>query len=271
LSIAECSNLRFDLDMLQGLPSLKNLDLDCDHNPYFTGNLRSLRVLKDTLEKVVIVGCFKIRGNFMDLADFPRLHQLCLRGTKVTGHIRDIGESDFPVLEESLALPDTVHGGEWYKFQHISEVPNFMYTMHVLLQRTPSLFSDYVVSRAFYWRRSKNSPDVYDFDDTSGCPFPPFDLQIIQAGSRLGWSWCAYGDVVGYRYSWRERYESETFLCEINWLGPEPSRESDDYEAYIEALQRIEGELNTDFYRGYYEPPNEEEYRRLCLSEESLP
>jgi len=131
LSIAECSNLRFDLDMLQGLPSLKNLDLDCDHNPYFTGNLRSLRVLKDTLEKVVIVGCFKIRGNFMDLADFPRLHQLCLRGTKVTGHIRDIGESDFPVLEESFALPDTVHGGEWYKFQRISEVPSFMHTMHL--------------------------------------------------------------------------------------------------------------------------------------------
>ena len=128
--------------MLHGMHSLTDLDLDCDNNPDLTGNLRSLRVLKDTLEKVVMVYCLKIRGDFMDLTDFPHLEELCLRGTKVTGHIRDIGESDFPALEESLALPDTVHGGQWYKFQRISEVPSFMHTMHVLLKRIPSLFSD---------------------------------------------------------------------------------------------------------------------------------
>ena len=37
--------------------------------------------------------------------------------------------------------------------------------------------------------------------------------------------------------------------CEINWLDPEPSRESDDYEAYMEELQRIP--RRSDFYRGY--------------------
>ena len=38
--------------------------------------------------------------------------------------------------------------------------------------------------------------------------------------------------------------------CEVNWLDPEPERESDDYAKYIEELQVIQ--------RG-----SEEEYRRL--------
>jgi hypothetical protein len=52
--------------------------------------------------------------------------------------------------------------------------------------------------------------------------------------------------------------------CEINWLDPEPSSESSDYEIYIEELQHIDIERHINFYRGYHQPPTEEEYRRLC-------
>eukprot|EP00984_Skeletonema_dohrnii_P036433 scaffold37414_cov255-Skeletonema_dohrnii-CCMP3373.AAC.3 len=187
----------------------------------------------------------------MDLADFPRLKKLDLDGTKVTGDIRDIGEYDFTALE-ILALPYTVHGGVGYEFQSISEVPIFMHTVHLLLQRIPTLFENRSLSGAFSWTLSEGSPDWYDgeIDDWDNyTPFPPFRLQCIQAGVRTGWRWCS----------------DDGHSCEINWLDPEPSSESSDYEAYIEDLQRVEQRI--DFYRGYYEPPNEQQYRRLRLYE----
>eukprot|EP00985_Skeletonema_marinoi_P030288 scaffold31424_cov76-Skeletonema_marinoi.AAC.1 len=229
--------------MSASFPLLKELKMRV--NQHLTGNLRSLRVLNHTLEKVDIMSCHQIEGNFMDLADFPRLTVLNLDHTSVTGDVRDIGEHDFPALE-SVALPRTVHGGIGYKFQRITDVPDFMHTIHILLQRIPTPFREIWLSRAFGWSLSGQSPDWYA--GGIGNP-PPFCLQLIRAGSRLGWRWCTWDG--GH-------------LCEINWLDPEPSSESDDYEAYIEALQRIEGELNTDFYRGYHEPPTEMEYCRLC-------
>ena len=84
--------------MLSGFPLLR--ELDCEHNYRVTGNIRRLRVLKDTLEKVNISVCEGVEGNFMDLADFTNLKDLFLPVTAVTGDIRDIGESDFPSLEE---------------------------------------------------------------------------------------------------------------------------------------------------------------------------
>ena len=53
--------------------------------------------------------------------------------------------------------------------------------------------------------------------------------------------------------------------CEMDWLDPELNEDIDDYDKYLECLQKIEDE--TDFYRGCYEPPTEEEYRLLCHGE----
>ncbi len=100
--------VKFDLEMLAGLPVLKELKLD--YNKYLTGNLNSLRVLKNTLEKVTIERCHNVEGNinslrvlkntletvtidncplvmgnFMDLADFPHLKELNILGTAVIG------------------------------------------------------------------------------------------------------------------------------------------------------------------------------------------
>ena len=104
-------------------PVLKELELM--HNPQLTCNLSSLRTLKDTLEKVTIVGYHEVEGNFMDLADLPRLHVLDLSATAVTGDIRDIRIHDFPALEK-ISLPSTVKGGIGYKFQRVSDVSSFM-------------------------------------------------------------------------------------------------------------------------------------------------
>ena len=89
---------------------------------------------------------------------------------------------------------------------------------------------------------------------------PRFSLQIIQAGSRLGWSWCV-------RTSGALGQESRS-LCQINWLDPEPRSDSSDYEAYVDKIQRIQHRIG--FYRGYFQPPTAEEYRRLCRGPASI-
>jgi hypothetical protein len=49
-----------------------------------------------------------------------------------------------------------------------------------------------------------------------------------------------------------------------DWLDPEPANESSDYEQYIlEELQEIEQRVDSSIYRGFQQPPTEEEYDRL--------
>ena len=144
LTITSCWHLKWNLEMLAGMPLLK--ELDCQGNISLTGNINSLRELKDAIEKVNIRHCGNIRGNIMDLADFPRLKELDFHFTAVMGDIRDIREHGFEALE-SLSLPRSVHGGTSYEFQLISDVPEFMHTIHLLLQRTPTLFKEQSLSR----------------------------------------------------------------------------------------------------------------------------
>ncbi len=98
LVISNCPYLEWNLMMLVGLPSLK--ELICIDNSSLSGNISSLRVLKGTLERVDIDKCENVEGNFMVLADFPRLRELNLPGTAVSGDIRDINENDFLDLAE---------------------------------------------------------------------------------------------------------------------------------------------------------------------------
>eukprot|EP00986_Skeletonema_menzelii_P002428 scaffold654_cov148-Skeletonema_menzelii.AAC.4 len=128
---------QWDLEMLSALPLLE--ELQCRTNSQLTGNLISLRSLKRTLTKVIIEECIEVEGDLMVLADFPRLKELNLFETFVEGDIRDIREHDFPALE-SLSLPWTVHGGIGYNLRRVSDATSFMQALHLLLQRTPTLF-----------------------------------------------------------------------------------------------------------------------------------
>eukprot|EP00985_Skeletonema_marinoi_P017196 scaffold9363_cov75-Skeletonema_marinoi.AAC.3 len=236
-----CYYLKWNLEMLAGLPLLK--ELFCHNNPFLTGNINSLRVLKDTLAVVHISLSRHVQSNFMDLADFPGLKELNLMGTSVTGDIRDIGEGDFRTLE-SLNLPDGVYGGRGHEFQHISDVPGVMNILYSLRKKRPRL-----LLTDWYGKLSEDSPDWYGLDDEfdeyyseSGLPSPPLYVRLVAAGSRVGYRW--------------ETGDGE-HPCEVNWLDPEPDRESSDYEKYIEQLRKIERQV---VYRGFHEPPSEEAF-----------
>jgi hypothetical protein len=246
LSITDCTNLKWDLEMLADLPSLKELYVT--YNADLTGNINSLRVLKDTFEKVMIANCRRVDGNLMDLADFPHLKMLNLSYTSVTGDVRDIGEQDFSILE-SLALPYGVYGCTGFEFQRISDVFDFMNIIYRLIKKRASTLFEGV-----YWKLSKESPDWYVWSDEKRNPEPPLEVQFARAGSRLGWRWENESSYHGPGYC---------FPCEVNWLDPEPEKDSVDYEQYVrELLQCIQKQ--TVFYKGYHQPPTEEEYNRLC-------
>ncbi len=248
LIIMHCPSLKWDLEMLAGLPSLKKLH--CPSNN-LTGNISSLRVLKGSLEKVDLPGCHNVEGNFMDLADFPYLKKLDLDLTDVTGDIRDIGENDFSSLEylswmPCLNLPRKVYGGRGYQFQRISDVPDLIRSLYRLKKQRPVLLNMYdcLPEYAWYGMLSGDSPDLYE-GEFHGDDTPPFYIRFVQAGCRVGYQW----------------YTNLGDTCEVNWLDPEPDRESSDYEKYNEDLQEIDGKVK--LYKGFHQPPSEEEYRRL--------
>ncbi len=262
-----CHNyIKWDLKVLQRLPMLK--ELACCTNEAMSGNINSLRVLKDTLETIDIANCRKVVGNFMDLADFPRLKKLDLRGTAVTGDIRDVGANDFKILAE-LYLPQTVYGGTRYAFGSIAEVTDFMSRIIY------PLANRFAVSTS--WKLSEESPDWYDDPNEvheerhrkdHQIP-PPFVCELITLwGTRMGWRWrCDFPS--HDRIFYTEDGGIHNYLddvnvfetCEINWLEPEPDRESSDYEEYYYQLRSLPEKIS--FFSGYHNPPTEDEYNQL--------
>mmetsp|Transcript_2068 Transcript_2068/g.3289 ORF Transcript_2068/g.3289 Transcript_2068/m.3289 type:complete len:401 (+) Transcript_2068:130-1332(+) len=241
LSLNGLDWLKLDLEVLERLLLL--IELHLHDIRLLTGNINSVRVLKDTLESIDISFCPDIEGNFMDLADFPRLNELILRQTSVTGDIRDIGERDFLALEV-LTLPKGVYGGSGREFQLISDVPDVMNTLYSFRKQRPCLWL-----KDWYGELSEDSPDWYDGFDGVDIFDPcsiPFEVRLVAAGSRIG-------------YRWESR---DDHPCEAIWLEPEPDLDSSDsdYDEYIEELEEIERQV---VYRGFQQPPTEEEYGRL--------
>ena len=243
--------------MLASLPVLK--DLICVHNSSLTGSIHSLKVLKDTLETLVLVECESVEGNLMDLADFPHLEELNLQGTAVTGDIRDISNNDFPALEK-LHLPACVYGGSGHEIERISDAPDLVRAVYHLKKQRPAL------SMLKNWQGmlSDDSPDVYTYmgeiEDWNDFIPPPLFIRFVEAGSRIGYRW-----VTRERSEWiddeEEGVDKDYNPCEVNWLDPEPDGESLDYTKYIQDLERIN--LQVKLYKGFHEPPTEEEYTRL--------
>ena len=243
LVISGCSHAKFDLEMLSRTPLLKELRIDHRTSSFITGNIGSLRVLKGTLERVAM-NC-GISGRLMDLADFPHLIELMLGRTVVTGDVRDIGECDFIKLEQVI-LPVTVYGGRGYQFLSVDEVSNFMIGNYQLVKEHPALFLDNV------WCLAEDSPDYYWFH-ALGAPYPPFQFQIARVGSRMGWRW----------------HDGEGNTCDMNWLDPEPRDVAMDITSTTKP-NRVRIRV-ADIYKGYYQPPAEDEYLllRLFLHDES--
>ena len=182
----------------------------------------------------------------MDLADFPYLKKLDLDMTAVTGDIRDISNNDFPALEE-IALPDSVYGGSAQNIERISDAPDLVRAIHHLQKQRPKLS----MLKDWYGELSEDSPDGYDIPHIEAV-FPPFYICFVEVGSRIGYRWRTPGHI-----EWNTAVHS----CEVNWLDPEPDIESPDYTKYIQDLERIN--LQVKLYKGFHEPPTEEEYNRL--------
>lgn len=245
LTVSYCGHLKWDLEMLGGFPLLKELYCSANQGG-MTGNIKSLRVLKNTLEKVGLVSCPQVGGSFMEFAVFPRLMSLTLRQMNtITGDIRDIGENDFPMLQ-TIDLPQSVYGGNRYNIMSISEAGELIASIYSLKKqrhRHLSLFED------FNWYLSKSSTDWY-IDEYE---VYPFSFCLVRAGSRLGWRWERKFDY------------TPDYHFEVNWLDPLPDKKSSEYANFLQALQMIESDMNRyPFFRGFHKPPPEAVYNRLC-------
>jgi len=242
LTISHCGYLKWDLGVLAGFPLLK--EFHCTRSHLLTGNISSLRVLKDTLERLTIAACPQVEGNFMDLADFPQLKSLIIRQMDfITGDIHGMSETSFPKLE-NLILPKNVYGGQEYTIMRISEAKDLIATIFSIKKqphRHPSLFED------FNWYLSESSPDWYQEEF-----WYPFSCCIVRAGSRLGWRW-------------ERKFEyTPDYHFEVNWLDPLPAKGSSEYQSYTEALQDMQSRMDRfPFFKGFHQPPTEEVFNRL--------
>lgn len=215
--------------MLSGLPLLETLE--CSSNDGASGNVESLRLLKSSLRELTISNCTGISGDFMQLADFPELEKVDLRGAaNVRGNVRLINnEIHFPKLQ-ILDLPKVM--------DRINESSDIVRVLYPLAKRG-------CMSRI---QLSENSVDRYekDTDRSSRSPNPPFHLEFVNAGSRIGWRWTSLSE-----------FESQS--CETHWLDPKPPRGTVGYSSAMKKISK-----SVDFYKGCCKPPTEEEYRAMC-------
>ena len=234
--------LQWDLDMLSGLPNLERLL--AAHNYSLTGNIRSMRGLRETLVCFDVYRCNEIEGNLHDLADFPKLEELNLFGTKVAGDIREIGSTDFTAVK-NVQLPSGVYGGDDY-FRRVGDASAVMYARCAWKKRNPSLFTDR------QWSLSIESPDFHTVMNIGdACRIPPYVAEIVQAGPRLGWRWTN---------------SQNSSSCEVNWFDPEPQKGDAGYDDYLRELESIEQEVH--FFRGFSKPPTRDQYQLLIQEAE---
>ncbi|KAL9189339.1 hypothetical protein ACHAXT_011829 [Thalassiosira profunda] len=233
LRIKDCSDLKWDLGMLAGMPRLEVLE-STRVGTALGGNLQDLGVLKSTLREL-IVGSSEIRGDVMDLADFPELTVLDLgRSANVAVDLTMIRATHFPKVEK-LFLP----GG----FDRIANVSSVIGALHSLAKRKtcPCM------------ARVQLSNDSLDRYAGGGWASPPFSLEVVKAGTRLGWRWTNLDD---------HRPDS----CEINWLDSAPVEGTEEYAEYAKGLEEMKESVK--FYTGLFAPPTEAEYRQLCRDAE---
>ncbi len=131
-----------------------------------------------------------------------------------------------------------------YEFQRISDGPNLIRAVYLLSKQRPALKMEL---KYWYSRLSVDSPDWYESLDEDNIPdSPPFRVKFAVAGTRFGYQWQTNGH-------W----------CEVNWLDPEPDRDSSEYTKYIEELRRMQ--RRAKLFKGLNQPPTEEEYNRLLV------
>jgi hypothetical protein len=123
--------------------------------------------------------------------------------------------------------------------QRISDSPDLIRTVYHLKKQRPTL-----KMRGWYGTLSEDSPDFYHNAIDDFFYSPPLYIRFVKAGSRIGYRW--------------DTQMCGRNPCEVNWLDPEPDRESSDYK---KELRQIESQVK--LYRGFHQPPTQEEYTTL--------
>lgn len=238
LDVRRNNEMEWDLESLSGLPNLQKLQ--ANSNLSMTGNLQSLRVLKNTLVSLSVEMCPNVTGNLMVLADFPYLQRIGIRCTNITGDIREIGSNDFVSISE-LFLGDGIYGN--VSFDHIDDVPGIMKAKYNLMKR-PTIFGEHDFDDEMYL--SEDSLQFYHAPEGMP-PNPPFWVKFVYAGRRSGWKFtnCTTGGD-----------------CETEWFEPAPLVTDEGYDKYVKESIRVN--KNVTLFRGFTEPPTHEEYLGLC-------
>lgn len=231
----------WDLKMLSCMPLIEKLTLISSKA---TGSISDLHFLKNTLRELVIVSSPNqsvvddIDGDFMDLADYLVLRKLDLKWAKgIRGDASQIQLTNFPCMQK-LDLP-----GVLLRIDQSSDIIDLFTSF--ARRSSPCIASV---------RLSENSSDRFERDGDEGVPPPPFTLEFVHPGKRLGWRWASQR---------RLRYIRS---CEINWLDEELDTDSDQYHVYQEETKRLNESVH--FYKGIYHLPTEEEYREMCAAHE---
>jgi len=233
LSIFNCNDLIWDLDMLSGLPMLE--ELHCENNAGVSGDIKSLCILKDTLRELTIAKCDGIKGDIMSLACFPNLEDLDASNVDCDS-IRQLDpEKHFSKLE-SLHLPKVL--------ERIDQAQDFVGVLRLLTKRVEYPYMTVGLA--------DDSADRYEGMEYG--PLPPLVVEMVKVGSRIGWRWT--NDLSGY----------EEQSCDINWMDEEPLDGDDGFEEYKEELQELEGYGQGFFNSFTLHPPNEKEYHNICTT-----
>lgn len=235
LRLSNVDGLTLDLGSLSGFPVLE--DLYCSNIRHLRGGIECLRPLQSTLRVVAIKSCPGVNGDFMDLADFPGLETLEIKDAPVGGDVRKLKDRDFPALKH-LSLPTGAYG--FGIFARVADAPEVMRAFCRLGKRNGT-----VIDGGRRWYLSDDSVDRYGIDVFS-LLVPPFEIELVRAGPRVGWRWTN-----GQRRG----------CCEINWYGDDPPEGSDDREEYLNDLKGHS--IDIGLFKGFCMPPTEEEYKRL--------
>lgn len=194
----------------------------------------------------------------MNFYDLPRLESLRIsNNTPVTGDLRNLKDCDFPALKE-LSLPKSIVGGASFQFDSVADAPEVMNALCRLKSRNGTdIDSGFIPCHPYWrenhfpsWRLSDRSIEHYPMDPFS-LLIPPFQIEIVEAGPRVGWRWTNH---------------QRNGACETNWIDIEPQLEGSE-SAELQLLQyRAELQLlqnDVQSYRGFMCPPTATEYQRM--------
>jgi len=242
LNVSYNPNMKWDLeDVGRGLPNLERLK--AARNPFLTGNLSSLRTLRHKLVSLILFGSSNITGSIHNLADFPVLEEVNVTETAIEGDLSRLGPNDFLAIQ-SWCLGENVRGSK--DIPRISDAARLMQSLYPMKKRKSNLF-------LFHrWTLQDDSLDYYNrnYPQRNNINFrPPFWIEFLQAGPRVGWRWTNAA-----RFG----------ACLPNWLDPEPQPQEEGYDEYLKMAKLYESQV--EIYRGFTAPPTAAQHDELVMN-----